>query len=176
MGTQLPLYVTSNQYHAYGVGIPTRTPLGTLEIIEGYTADDAGQFSNGYLSPTLSSIVTQAFKLLGERYAWGGSRMGIFGRDCSRMIRDVYATTGVQLPRNGEQHAQVCHEVVAFIPEMEDDGRRAALVKGVPPGAILECPGHVMLYLGAHRRRAVRASRHQLRAVSWRDCVRSVTG
>jgi len=138
MGTRLPFREETPDVYETCLPIPP--------FARGYARKD--DFAVGYLPLTLRSLFTQAFKLLGEPYAWGGSRMGIFGRDCSRMIRDVYATTGVYLPRNGDQQGRACKEVVAFTPEMNDKSRKAALVESVPPGAILELPGHVVLYLG----------------------------
>ncbi|MCD4684334.1 MAG: C40 family peptidase, partial [Anaerolineae bacterium] len=152
MGTHLPLTEGGNLPNEtpdyWCLRLPVYAEEAESSYIypqEGIVSRHMGDFHLGYLPPTLRSVFTQAFKLLGERYTWGGSRMGIFGRDCSRMIRDVYATTGVQLPRNGDQQAQVCREIVAFTPEMDDAARKAALVEQVPPGAILELAGHVML-------------------------------
>lgn len=155
MGTRLPLTEGENLPNETPDYWCLRLPVYAKEADsayiypqEGIVSRHMGDFHLGYLPPTLRSIFTQAFTLLGERYAWGGSRMGIFGRDCSRTIRDVYATTGIQLPRNGDQQAKVCRKVVDFTPDMDGNARRTALIEQVPPGAILELPGHVMLYLG----------------------------
>jgi cell wall-associated NlpC family hydrolase len=78
----------------------------------------------------------QAFKMLGEPYAWGGSRMGIFGRDCSRFTRDIYATTGLILPRNGSQQQRVCPTQIVFTLDMADADRKTALCEKAAPGAI----------------------------------------
>ncbi len=144
MGTRLPL--TGEMAAAYRTLIPVAAEADCPSV--GRANAQKGDFAVGHLPLTLRSLFTQAFKLLGEPYAWGGSRMGIFGRDCSRMIRDVYATTGVYLPRNGDQQGRACREIVAFTPEMDDPTRKAALIESVPPGAVLELPGHVVLYLG----------------------------
>jgi cell wall-associated NlpC family hydrolase len=93
-------------------------------------------------------LLAQAFKLLLEPYAWGDSRLGIFGRDCSRLVRDVYATTGIIWPRNANQQEQVGNHRATFTPEMDDATRRRLIAEQVPPGALLIMPGHVMLYLG----------------------------
>lgn len=147
MGTRLPLHDATGP--AYRVRVPVRTPAGTLAFVDGWAARQESTFSQGALPLTLRTLFEQAFKLLGEVYSWGGSRFGIFGRDCSRLVQDVYATAGITLPRNGDQQGRVCREVVAFAPEMPESARTAALVERVPPGAILVMPGHVMLYLGA---------------------------
>ncbi len=146
MGTRLPLRDESEG--AYRVAVPLRDASGALQLVDGWIAQDAGTFALGYLPLTVRSLFVQGFKLLGERYSWGGTRLGIFGRDCSRLVRDVYATTGVLLPRNGDQQAQVGEPQVTFAPEMRAEDRAQALVERASPGAILELPGHVMLYLG----------------------------
>lgn len=147
MGTRLQLREETE--HAYRVGVSRRDAAGVLRLADGWIAKDSGDFARGFLPLTVRSLFEQAFKLLGERYSWGGSRLGIFGRDCSRLVRDVYATTGLFLPRNGDQQAQVCKPQVTFTPEMTAEDRTQAIVDRVSPGAILELPGHVMLYLGA---------------------------
>ncbi len=146
MGTRLPL--AGEDAAAWRVRVPLREPDGVLSFAEGYVSRAAGHFARGYLSPTPRNVLVQAFKLLGEPYAWGGSRLGIFGRDCSRLVQDVYATMGVHLPRNAAQQKDVCRSLIAFTPEMRADVRRSALAERATVGALLELPGHVMLYLG----------------------------
>ncbi|NLX08761.1 MAG: hypothetical protein GXY36_03830 [Chloroflexi bacterium] len=146
MGTRLPLVQTTDD--AYRVTVPRRLDSGMLELVEGVIAREMGEFVPGYLPCTLRTVFTQAFRLLGEPYALGGSRVGQFGRDCSRFIRDVYATTGVYLPRNSYQQSDVGRCQAVFKDDMPPEARKAALVEQVSPGAILAMPGHVMLYLG----------------------------
>ncbi len=147
MGTRLPLL--AEEEGAWRVRVPLRGAGGALTFAEGFAGRAAGHFVRGYLSPTPRNVLEQAFKLLGEPYAWGGSRLGIFGRDCSRLVRDVYATVGVHWPRNAGQQGDVGRVLVAFSPQMSEAERRAALVARGQVGALLELPGHVMLYLGA---------------------------
>lgn len=146
MGTRLPLNVQTET--AYVVRVPMRTADGQLTTSEGYIAREMGQFNGRYLPCTLNTLFAQAFKLLGETYAWGGSRMGIFGRDCSQFVKDVYAVTGVIWPRNANQQEIVGKAQAIFAPDMTDDMRKNCLVDQVSPGALLILPGHVMLYLG----------------------------
>lgn len=147
MGTRLPLREEGQA--AWRVAVPVRGAEGALQIVDGWIARQADQFALGTLPPTRRSLLTQAFRLLGEPYAWGGSHLGLFGRDCSRLVRDVYATIGVHLPRNADQQAGVCRAIAAFAPEETTVARKRVLIETVPPGAILVLRGHVMLYLGA---------------------------
>ena len=146
MGTRLPLREETGR--AYRVAVPVRTASGALGLVDGTIARDTGEFAAGYLPCTLRTLFTHAFKLLFEPYAWGGSRLGMFGRDCSRFVRDVIAVTGVILPRNGAQQAAVGTPCATFPPGASESERKALLVEQTPPGAILVLPGHVMLYLG----------------------------
>lgn len=146
MGTRLPLQDETET--VFKLIIPQRTAAGTLQLASGWVGKQDAAFARGMLPLTQRTLFEQAFKLLGEIYAWGGSRCGIFGRDCSRLVQDVYATTGVRLPRNGDQQGSVCRTVVDFNTGMPDAERTEALVEGARPGAILVLPGHVMLYLG----------------------------
>lgn len=63
-------------------------------------------------------------------------------------MRDVFATTGILLPRNGDQQADACYTRIAFGAEMDAAARQRAIATALEPGAILELPGHVMIYLG----------------------------
>jgi len=147
MGTRLP--VVGRSALGLRVLVPRRADGGALRLVEGLIPDEAQAAVEGDLPCTPAAVITQAFRALGEPYAWGGLRAGMFGRDCSRLVRDAYAASGVLLPRNGSQQAAVCRPVVRFDRAVLADERRALLVERVPPGAVLVMPGHVMLYLGA---------------------------
>jgi hypothetical protein len=142
MGTRLP-WIGEQR-----ILVPVKSKSEGLTFLEGRLSTSADDFARGYLPCTLCSLLAQAFKLLLEPYAWGDSRLGIFGRDCSRLVRDVYATTGIIWPRNANQQEQVGKHRATFTPEMDDATRRRLIAEQVPPGALLIMPGHVMLYLG----------------------------
>jgi len=146
MGTRLPLLEDAPL--ACRVQVPVRGRDGTLAFAEGFAAKQDRQFAVGYLPYTWETIFTQAFRLLGEPYAWGDNRLGMFGRDCSRLIRDVHAVAGIDLPRNANQQEEVGTPLVTFGADWPDAVREQTLVEQVPPGALLAMRGHIMLYLG----------------------------
>lgn len=146
MGTQLPLVEENDTL--YRVRVPVKDANGTLDFACGYIHKAANQFHKGNLPCTLTNIFTQAFSLIGEEYTWGGSRLGAFGRDCSQFIKDVYATTGLFLPRNGDQQGKVGKVRVAFTSAMSDAERIQAIIEHGVPGDVLVIPTHVMIYLG----------------------------
>lgn len=89
---------------------------------------------NGFLAYTPRHIIEQAFKMLNEPYGWGGMNGE---QDCSAFLKGVFATVGIELPRNsGEQ------------------GRTGKLVKNLSdamPGiAVAQMKGHIVLYLGIY--------------------------
>lgn len=146
MGTGLPLVEETDS--SYRVQVPIQNADNTLQIVDGHIPKKREGFQRGFLACTQRNIINLAFSLLGEGYAWGGSRLGIFGRDCSRLTKDVYAVTGVILPRNSGQQGRVCTPSVAFTEGMDNSERKALLVEHGLPGDLLVLPGHVMLYLG----------------------------
>ncbi|GAB4461013.1 MAG: SH3 domain-containing protein [Anaerolineae bacterium] len=147
MGTRLPLVGRDDL--ARRVLVPRRDGAGRLALVEGYIARDDPAWHEGYLPCTVRTAFTQAFSLLGEPYAWGGLRAGLFGRDCSRLVKDVWAVTGLCLPRNSRQQGRVGVTAVRFAPDDPPAARATMLIEGAPPGALLLLPGHIMLYLGA---------------------------
>lgn len=146
MGTRLPLLDTRDGLHV--AQIPRRDAAGHLHLVEGYIAASDPDWHIGWLPPTLRTVITQAFRVLGEPYAWGGARLGRAGRDCSRLVQDAWAVTGVQLPRNSGQQGRIGVPAATFAPDESHAERLRRLQSDVPPGALLLLPGHVMLYLG----------------------------
>ena len=142
MGTRLPLVEKAG--HHYAVTLPWRAPDGGVRFATGYIRPDA-DVSVGYLPYTARNLYRQLFKLEGHPYGWGD----LFdGRDCSRLVMDVFSTFGFTMPRNSRRQA-------AFNPAGRKD--TAALSEadkiktlkdlGNRP-ALLYMPGHIMIHLG----------------------------
>ncbi len=146
MGTRLPIAGRTEDVRR--IVLPRRSSGGALELVEGCIAAEDPSWHEGYLPCTLRTLFTQAFRLLNEPYAWGGMRLGAFGRDCSRYVKDIYGTAGIVLPRNSGPQGQVGITAARFEPDAAPADRAAVLRDAVPPGALLILPGHVMLYLG----------------------------
>jgi cell wall-associated NlpC family hydrolase len=146
MGTRLPLLDESAA--AWCVRLPAAHD-GKLREITGTVSRAAGTFHRGWLPPTPRTLLTAAFALLGEPYAWGGMRLDLYGRDCSRFVQDIYALIGVALPRNSGQQRQVSAPRLDLTPDMPLAERRALIATSARPGDLLWLPGHIMLYLGA---------------------------
>jgi len=142
MGTRLPFVEKTES--RYAVTLPWRAPDGGLKFATGFIRKDA-DVSAGYLPYTARTLYRQLFKLEGYPYGWGD----LFdGRDCSRLVMDVFSSFGFNMPRNSRRQG-------AFNPTGRKDTAGAtdkdkiAILKalGGRP-ALLYMPGHIMIFLG----------------------------
>ncbi len=142
MGTKLPFVEQKDRY--YSVTLPWRAPDGSLKFTTGYLKPDA-DVHVGFLPYTARNFYQQVFKLVGQAYGWGD----LFdGRDCSRLVMDVFSAFGFNMPRNSRRQA-------SFNPAGQKDTEGLAekdklgilkSLEGWP--ALLYMPGHIMIYLG----------------------------
>jgi cell wall-associated NlpC family hydrolase len=114
-------------------------------FVESVLLSRGADVSVGPLPFARSLILRQAFKLLGERYGWGGM---YHARDCSSLIMDVFRCFGLRLPRNAGQQANLPVGRSIEFPASATLTERQELLGRVPAGAALFLEGHVMLYLG----------------------------
>ena len=89
----------------------------------------------------LTGIMSEMFK---SNYGWGG----IYGqRDCSSMLRDLYAPFGIWLPRNSSQQAKVGK--IISLKKLSDKEKIATIKeKAIPFKTLLYKKGHIVLYVG----------------------------
>ena len=90
-------------------------------------------------------------RMMGENYGWGG----MYGnRDCSAMMRDLFAPFGIWLPRNSAAQAKAgdFHSV----QDLSVRNKTEAIVRGAEPfRTLLWLPGHIGLYVGCFDGRPV---------------------
>lgn len=126
---------------------PEKGPSGELVWTEAYLSPRA-DVHKGYLPYTRKNIITQAFKMLGEEYGWGGKDGK---RDCSLFIKDLFATVGLNLPRNSRQQGST-GDIKASAAEARSYNEIAKALRGADPGiTLLTLNGHVMLHIGDHK-------------------------
>ena len=146
MGTLLP-YSWSKGNDLF-IKVPVRAYGGHLTWSEAVVRNYDNKVSKGYLPYTLSNVYLQAFKMLGEPYAWGGSRQGASGRDCSRFVQDVFKVFGIFLPRDSGPQCGCMKTCIEFPKNMPYRVRYVKLLKANERPLLLCMPGHIMLYLG----------------------------
>lgn len=138
MGTCLALYDTTRD--TFLVGLPVKDRRGNLANIQ-LVLRRNGSLVPGNLPLSAQNIISQAKKMLGEPYGWGGTG---YHRDCTSLVGDVFSTFGLQFPRNSTQQLQMFG--VERLPEKRE--QRYQFISALMPGAVLYFPGHAMLYLG----------------------------
>lgn len=155
MGVRIPLATQDeigdevygqNPTGNYVVKLPTRNNNGKM-VLGLALISKSEDVSLGYISYTKRNILNQAFKLLGERYGWGGM---FNGRDCSAFIMDIYRTMGFKLPRNTGEQAEIDVAKDFNMPKEMKLDEREKMFDGMNTGAALYMPGHAMLYLGKY--------------------------
>lgn len=153
MGTKMPLVKASDApesingrttYGNYVVKLKVRGDNGYLE--EKYALISAAEdVSPGFLPYTTENVLTQAFKLIGDRYGWGGMH---HSNDCSGIIRELYLCFGFELPRTSAVQLLGENGYPMNVFEDTSNEEKIETIKSLAPGSILYFPGHVMIYLG----------------------------
>lgn len=144
MGSLLSLAAPADNARYYAVKFPQRAPSGSLVWAEAYI-DRNSDVNTGFLPYTRKNVITQAFKMLGEEYGWGGKDGK---RDCSEFIKDLFSTMGIMLPRNSRSQG-VSGEVLAYRNAAVTPGEITEALMNARPGmTLLGLDRHIMLYLG----------------------------
>ena len=128
--------------HNYAVYLPVRNADGSYRKVPALL-NAREKLSEDYLPLTGANLAATALASLGDAYGWGG---GLFNEDCSSLNRSVFCCFGLDLPRNGnwQWHLAMPKADTADMTAEE----KLALLDALPLGAILNFPGHQMLYLG----------------------------
>jgi len=136
---------------------------GRLEVLTAVAdKNNKAAIKHGFVSQDLSAVkplrltshaaIKIANELIGEPYGWGG----LYGnRDCSSMTRDFFAPFGIWLPRHSEDQVKEVGSYVNLQGLDPEQKEKIILEKGVPYLSLLWRKGHVMLYIGQHRGRAL---------------------
>ncbi|HEX9933657.1 MAG TPA: NlpC/P60 family protein, partial [bacterium] len=85
-------------------------------------------------------------------YGWGGMYQN---RDCSATIRDLFIPFGILLPRNGNHQAEEGFGAVDLGMLDPAEKEKTVIQKGIPFLTLLWFKGHIMLYIGHERGRAL---------------------
>lgn len=130
-------------YGDYIVKLPVRQADGSIS--DGYSLIPASSdVSTGYLPYTRNNVIEQALKFQGGAYGWAGS---LNSNDCSGIIRQIYLTFGLELPRRATQQTLVKGIVKEDMTETADIVKMEKL-RNTPAGSLLFFEGHIMIFLG----------------------------
>jgi hypothetical protein len=129
-------------WYSYTVYLPTRDANGKLKR-EFALISSHQDVHIGYPKLTVNNILTLAFSCLGDRYGWGGM---LGAMDCSLYTRNIYRCFGLEIPRNTNWQANMS----AYRKDLSqlDAKQKAAFIKTLTPGALIQFPGHITMYLG----------------------------
>ncbi len=151
------------EYHDYlrmGVRLPSVMGIDDMMMVRIPTRDEDGRLTitnatiktsdihKGYLPYTPRNILQQAFKFINAPYGWGG----MYGeQDCSRFLQEVYATVGIELPRNSSSQAKIGKKQLK-LNRLNSEQKIDKLEAKAEVGAtILHLSGHITLYLGEYK-------------------------
>ncbi len=143
MGQRFPLI----QEHAdkMEVILPERDPRGSIRFISVFVRKK--DVSRGFLPYTPRNIIVQAFEFLNDPYGWGDMNGD---QDCSSFIRGIFATVGLELPRNSFFQSRIGHPLESFDGKAPPEQKKEILSSsGIGGITLLRMAGHIMLYLGS---------------------------
>ena len=128
--------------HNYAVYLPLRRPDGSYAKTPALL-NARESLSEDYLPLTPANLAKVALASLGDAYGWGGT---LNNEDCTSLNRSIFKCFGLELPRNGNwlwPLAMPKQDVSDWTAEEKE-----ALLDTLPMGALLDFPGHQMMYLG----------------------------
>ncbi len=141
IGQILPLIGESRD--DYEILYVTSDKKGNAEIEKGKISKFVTtKFPLRYNQLNISKI---ANNLMSSKYGWGG----IYGyRDCSSILKDIFATFGVFLPR--ESGPQSKSGIFIDLSNVNPEEKSKKIIElGIPFLSIIYMPGHIMLYIGS---------------------------
>ena len=153
MGTRIPVLTDvpptqpvngQTSYTSHVLQLPLRGTDGSLHFTPALLQTNTDT-AEAYLPLTAANIIGQSFKMLGERYGWGGAYEG---RDCSSFVAAVYASMGVAMPRNTGRQASSPAFARTQFTAASTHAERMRAVHALQVGDLLYIPGHVLLVLG----------------------------
>jgi len=104
------------------------------------------------LNLTPANIAAMANELINKPYGWGGLYRN---RDCSAMLKDLFAPFGLWLPRHSSNQALESGAFTDLSNLAPEDKERMILERGIPFLTLIWVKGHVMLYIGNQHGRAI---------------------
>lgn len=101
---------------------------------------------------TAYTIANLANELINEPYGWGGLYQN---RDCSAMIKDLFAPFGIWLPRHSADQAKEGGTFIDLQNLSPEEKEEMIMKQGVPYLTLIWRRGHIMLYVGNYEGKAL---------------------
>ncbi|MBR4299718.1 MAG: C40 family peptidase [Bacteroidales bacterium] len=113
-------------------------PSKELKLHQGFVSIAMGEGSSESIpAETTEAIITQAEKLIGVPYLWGG--MSAKGVDCSGLVRISHIMNGILLPRNASQQIKCGDRVPMEVdPDFWNESRRFTAESGYAESFVME--------------------------------------
>ncbi len=140
IGASLPIVTSDRQ--SWKILIPVRDPSGFANSAEVVIPANAMAKKPFPLTP--GNVAKVGNVMRGQPYGWGGM---LGERDCSAMIRDLFAPFGLWLPRNSLTQAKR-GAVIPIGGLSAQEKANVILARGVPFLSLLGMKGHITLYIG----------------------------
>ncbi|MDP6946753.1 MAG: SH3 domain-containing protein, partial [Myxococcota bacterium] len=137
MGRRFPLRGRTDG--GWQIDLPTTTGFETVTL----TTD--APLHEGPMPLTRANVWRLVMARQGEPYGWGGYEGG---RDCSRLLLDLFAVFGIHLGRHSLVQAKSGSHIIE-LTSMSEPAKLEALRSAASRGLVLAyMPGHIMLHLG----------------------------
>ncbi len=137
------LFFPKNEKEPYAINIVIPDTNHIATIAQGKVFID--EVSNFPHPASLHNMAKLANNLLGQKYGWGD----LFdNRDCASSLKDMFASIGLWLPRNGNDQAKTSGQYISLAGLTPTDKEKIILEKGKPFMSLLWFKGHIMLYIG----------------------------
>jgi hypothetical protein len=151
IGTLLPLASPPRPGfgHSFTVFVPGRAASGNAAIEQAVLAP--GEAVAVPLQLTPAAVARIGNEMMGQAYAWGG----LDGkRDCSALTRDLMTPFGIFLPRNSARQART-GSTILLTGRTNAEKEAAILREASPFRSLISLPGHIGLYLGSYKGKAM---------------------
>lgn len=146
IGTVLPF--ASGNEGLVNVFVPVANEQGRAEMAEISLTELEAKVQPISFTPANMALIGN--QMMNQPYGWGGT-LGY--RDCSLLMRDIFAPFGIWLPRNSSSQAKRGTAISLAGLNMEDKNS-LIIEKGMPFLSLLGMKGHIGLYIGKWKDKA----------------------
>lgn len=148
VGSQFPLIDGDGDH--YRVAVIEADHLRKARVRPALLPADAAVRQPLRLTPR--ALAETALKLMNQPYGWGGLYQN---RDCSSLLKDLFAPFGIWLPRHSSHQALTGGTFTDLRSLVPEERERIIVQQGVPFLTLIWVRGHIMLYLGSHEGHAL---------------------